>query len=223
MASRHPDAVIVFADDGEKFGVWPETHKHCYQNGWLRRFLDVLRSNRHWIQLCTFAQALDETPPAGKVYLPDGSYREMTEWALPLSQLQRLPAPGPRIWSTTRAGPDCKRFLRGGFWRNFKVKLSRNGGDVRPHAAGQPALAERARTRRRHAGEGAAGAVSRPVQLSVVARRVRRPLPAAPAQRRLPAPHRGRERCCWSDAAPSELGRRRRRPTSTSTARRKSA
>ncbi len=27
VASRHPDAVIVFADDGEKFGVWPEMYQ----------------------------------------------------------------------------------------------------------------------------------------------------------------------------------------------------
>src|SRR5262249_40668186 len=84
VASRHPDAVIVFADDGEKFGSCPETHKHCYWDGWLRRFLDALRHARSWVRLCTFAQALDETRPAGKVYLPDCSYREMTEWALPV-------------------------------------------------------------------------------------------------------------------------------------------
>src|SRR5260370_22879386 len=43
VASKDPDAVIVFADDGEKFGSWPETHKHCYTDGWLRRFPDAPR------------------------------------------------------------------------------------------------------------------------------------------------------------------------------------
>ena len=33
------------------------------------------------------AEAIDNTPPVGKIYLPDGSYREMTEWALPTEQL----------------------------------------------------------------------------------------------------------------------------------------
>jgi hypothetical protein len=25
IADEHPDAVVVFGDDGEKFGTWPET------------------------------------------------------------------------------------------------------------------------------------------------------------------------------------------------------
>ena len=43
VASKNPDATIIFADDGEKFGSWPDTHVHCYHHGWLRRFLDALR------------------------------------------------------------------------------------------------------------------------------------------------------------------------------------
>lgn len=121
VASRNPDAVIVFADDGEKFGSWPHTHKHCYTDGWLRRFLDALKNNRHWVRLCTFSQALDETQPIGKVYLPDSSYREMTEWALPVAKhqaYQRL----LRDMEHDHRGPEVKRFIRGGYWRNFKAK-----------------------------------------------------------------------------------------------------
>ena len=40
--SEHPDAVVVFGDDGEKFGTWPETKKHVYDDGWLVRFFDAL-------------------------------------------------------------------------------------------------------------------------------------------------------------------------------------
>lgn len=121
VASKNPDAVIVFGDDGEKFGSWPETHKHCYQDGWLRRFLDGLRNNRHWVQICTFAQALDATPPVGKIYLPDSSYREMTEWALPVPKLLAYNHLVHDLDHDQR-GNEIKRFLRGGFWRNFKVK-----------------------------------------------------------------------------------------------------
>ena len=121
VASKNQDAVIVFADDGEKFGTWPETHKHCYQDGWLRRFLDALRNARSWVKFCTFAQALDETPPAGRIYLPDCSYREMTEWALPVPKLLAYNQLIHSIEHDHRAG-EIKRFLRGGYWRNFKVK-----------------------------------------------------------------------------------------------------
>lgn len=121
LAGQVADAVVVCADDGEKFGGWPETHKHCFTDGWLWRFFDGLRRHGSWIRLCTFSQALDETAPAGKIYLPDSSYREMTEWALPLPRLQaytRL----VRGLEQNPHGQEIKKFLRGGFWRNFKVK-----------------------------------------------------------------------------------------------------
>jgi alpha-amylase len=121
LAARHPDAVVVFADDGEKFGVWPEMYRHCYEHGWLRRFFDALRGNRHWVRLCTFSQALDETKPAGRVYLPDASYREMTEWALPLSRLCDYRGLVGELQHDHRWGR-LQRFLRAGNWRNFKVR-----------------------------------------------------------------------------------------------------
>jgi alpha-amylase len=121
VASRNPNATIVFADDGEKFGSWPETHKHCYQDGWLRRFLDALRNARSWVRFCTFSQALDETPPAGRIYLPDCSYREMTEWALPVPKQLALQHLVHEMEHDARWS-QIQRFLRGGFWRNFKVR-----------------------------------------------------------------------------------------------------
>ncbi len=121
MASEHPDAIAVFGDDGEKFGTWPETKKHVYENGWLTRFFDALVQNQEWIQVTTLAEAFDNVPPVGKIYLPDCSYREMTEWALPTERLveyERIAhemKDDPR-WATLRP------MIRGGFWRNFKVK-----------------------------------------------------------------------------------------------------
>jgi alpha-amylase len=119
VAGQNPDAVIVFADDGEKFGSWPETHRHCYIDGWLRRFLDQLRYARTWVRLCTFSQALDETPPAGRVYLPDNSYREMTEWALPAARLSAYQQLVRELEHDSR-WQRIQPFLRGGYWRNFK-------------------------------------------------------------------------------------------------------
>ena len=39
-SERFRDPVIVFGDDGEKFGSWPETYKHVYEDGWLEQFFD---------------------------------------------------------------------------------------------------------------------------------------------------------------------------------------
>ena len=40
-------------DDGEKFGLWPDTYKHVYEEGWLEKFLTVLDSNKDWIITCS--------------------------------------------------------------------------------------------------------------------------------------------------------------------------
>lgn len=121
IASRHPDAVVVFADDGEKFGSWPETHRHCYEHGWLRRFLDALRDASSWMRLCTFSQVLEAVPSVGRVFLPDSSYREMTEWAMPIGkygEYQEL----LRDLNDDPRKERVQRFMRGGNWRNFKVR-----------------------------------------------------------------------------------------------------
>ena len=121
MADEHPDAVAVFGDDGEKFGTWPETRKHVYDDGWLTRFFDALVENQQWIHVTTLAEAFDNVPPVGKVYLPDCSYREMTEWALPAEQLVEYERIARDMHDDPR-WPALRPFVRGGFWRNFKVK-----------------------------------------------------------------------------------------------------
>ncbi len=121
LAHKHTNAIAVFGDDGEKFGAWPETKRSVYEEGWLTRFFDLLVENRGWIQCVTPTEALESTPPLGKVYLPEGSYREMTEWVLPADQMCEF-AHVRREFEHDARWPKLARFVRGGFWRNFKVK-----------------------------------------------------------------------------------------------------
>ena len=62
------------------------------------------------------------SPPVGKIYLPDCSYREMTEWVAADSAVARIRAASATRWSTIPAGRRCGGSCGGGFWRNFKVK-----------------------------------------------------------------------------------------------------
>jgi hypothetical protein len=119
-ARRGRTTTLTMADDGEKFGVWPGTFKHVYEDGWLDRFFDRIQATP-WLTMTTFADVVDRVPPSGRVYLPTASYREMGEWSLG-------PAAGVALAAAKRqvAGlPDGERIasmLRGGFWRNFLVK-----------------------------------------------------------------------------------------------------
>jgi hypothetical protein len=121
VAEQRPGSVLVFADDGEKFGVWPDTKRHVFDNGWLRQFLDLLVANESWLQVTTPAEVLANVAPLGKVYLPEGSYREMTEWALPTGQITQYEQVRHELKDDPR-WPKIAPLVRGGFWRNFKRK-----------------------------------------------------------------------------------------------------
>jgi alpha-amylase len=121
VATVAPGGVAFFGDDGEKLGAWPETKRTVYDEGWLTRFFDLLCANQHWIQSATPAEVLDSHAPLDKVYLPECSYREMTEWALPSERLTdylhiRKELEQADKWARVQ------RFIRGSSWRNFKVK-----------------------------------------------------------------------------------------------------
>ncbi|MBL7129961.1 MAG: DUF1926 domain-containing protein [Candidatus Omnitrophica bacterium] len=75
------DLTITFADDGEKFGLWPGTNKWVYRENWLRNFFTVLEENRNWINTLTLSEFINISGPTDRVYLPCGSYREMQEWS----------------------------------------------------------------------------------------------------------------------------------------------
>lgn len=121
LGEHHPGAVAVFGDDGEKFGTWPDTKAHVYEHGWLKRFFEALSANKEWLKTTTPAEAIDSTPPVGSVYLPDASYREMTEWALPVERQIEYDESVHEFEHDPRWG-QLKQFVRGGFWRNFKTK-----------------------------------------------------------------------------------------------------
>ncbi len=114
---------IVFADDGEKFGIWPQTHRHVYEEGWLRKFFQLLTDNADWIRMTHFSEALRELRPVGRVYLPNASYAEMQHWALPVDAFQQYERFEEEIKKQHWEEP-FGVFVRGGFWRHFLVKYA---------------------------------------------------------------------------------------------------
>jgi alpha-amylase len=117
---RGRGAAVTVMDDGEKFGGWPGTYQHVYEDGWLDRFFDRVLDTP-WLHLATFADVVDTVPAAGRVYLPTASYHEMGEWALP-PEAGRVLADAKRDLGQLEGGARLGGLLRGGFWRNFLVK-----------------------------------------------------------------------------------------------------
>jgi len=121
VADGGPDRLVVFADDGEKFGVWPETYRHVYTNGWLERFFRTLDENRDWILMIHFKEALNLLRPLGRVYLPTASYREMMHWTLRPAGFRDYENFERRL-KETGLYERYHIFVHGGFWRNFLAK-----------------------------------------------------------------------------------------------------
>ncbi len=121
IATEDGSAAGILADDGEKFGVWPGTHKWVFQDGYLEKLLTMLEDNLSWIEPMTFSEYLDEYPARGRVYLPTASYAEMMEWALPTEsgkKYQQIMGEIRKQGKTEEYG----QFFKGGFFRNFFVK-----------------------------------------------------------------------------------------------------
>ena len=114
-ANVHPGGVAAMGDDMEKFGVWPGTHKLCYEEGWLADFFTELEKNSDWLDVCTPGEYLASHSPLGRADLPTASYTEMMEWALPTRVRQRFHA----VLQEFGSRPEVLAFLRGGSWRGF--------------------------------------------------------------------------------------------------------
>jgi hypothetical protein len=111
---RALDGTAILGDDGEKFGVWPGTKQWVYDEGWLERFLSFIENGE--VRTMTCSEYLDSYPPSGRIYIPPASYEEMMEWVLEPSEV--------RAYEEMRAMAPAsgRRFLRGGFFRDFFLK-----------------------------------------------------------------------------------------------------
>lgn len=111
----------VYGDDGEKFGGWPRTYKHCFEDGWLERFFTTMEAHAEEFPMIHLREALDLIPPAGRIYLPTASYFEMMKWALPTQKGLAYETAEERI-KECNLSDEVGAFFRGGFWRNFLAK-----------------------------------------------------------------------------------------------------
>lgn len=114
---------VTYADDGEKFGLWPGTSRWVFEEGWLEKFVASLEENRDWVHMLTFSEYMGKYPPQGRTYLPPASYDEMMEWALPALSAIGFEDMVEELKKDGRY-EKYKAFLRGGSWENFLVKYA---------------------------------------------------------------------------------------------------
>jgi hypothetical protein len=119
-SSAHPGGMAAMGDDMEKFGVWPGTFEHCFQDGWLAAFFAALEENASWLKVSTPSEYAAAHAPLGRADLPAASYTEMMEWVLPTRVRLRYHA----LQKEFASRPEVLSFLRGGSWRGFFRKYA---------------------------------------------------------------------------------------------------
>jgi alpha-amylase len=120
MSESAPNGLAVYADDGEKFGSWPNTYKHCYEDGWLQEFCDALVENSDWLEVISLGEAA-KLKPIGRAYLPSASYSEMLHWSLPPKPFYEYEQ-FEKMFDENKIDDNYKKFVRGGHWRGFLAK-----------------------------------------------------------------------------------------------------
>lgn len=117
LSSFTKDSLLVFADDGEKFGIWPGTHKWVYEEKWLERFWQEIESCS-WIKMLLPNEIIKRKKAQKLIYLPACSYREMDEWVI-LTKGQEIYSRLTETLKKMNMYEECKPFIAGGMWRNF--------------------------------------------------------------------------------------------------------
>jgi len=120
QATQEGTRIAVMGDDGEKFGSWPGTYEHCWQEGWIEAFFAAVEENKGWLKTIPLGEYARDFPPLGRVYLPCASYDEMLEWALPTAKSSQFARLLKELEAEGRQ--DVIQYMRGGFWRYFLVK-----------------------------------------------------------------------------------------------------
>jgi alpha-amylase len=73
QADKNGGGLAVYADDGEKFGVWPKTFKHCYEDGWLEELFSALSRNSDWLEICWQSREVNQSAGLSTDLVPDAS------------------------------------------------------------------------------------------------------------------------------------------------------
>ncbi|MDL1955610.1 MAG: DUF1926 domain-containing protein [Candidatus Desulfofervidus auxilii] len=111
---------LTYGDDGEKFGLWPNTWQLVYKKRWLEKFLSFLEKENK-IEILPLKEFLEKFPPRARIYLPPASYEEMMEWSF-------LPEFGARylefidFLKSEKKWERYQPFVRGSNWDNFLRK-----------------------------------------------------------------------------------------------------
>lgn len=121
MSSVGKGTVLTYADDAEKFGVWPETFTWVWTESYLRHLFEAFSRESSWLRIASMKEVRSERGATGVAVLPNASYPEMMEWAMSPQNSTAL-----HELLDTLSGYGLKKaampFVRGGIFEQFLTK-----------------------------------------------------------------------------------------------------
>jgi len=118
--SKNENSAAIIFDDGEKFGLWPETHEWVYEKKWLEKFVEAVLENEMIVSE-HYDTYKNKNRSLGIAYLNNTSYFEMGEWSLKSRQTLALEELKQSVGDDYFANLGVS-FIKGGIWKNFFIK-----------------------------------------------------------------------------------------------------
>jgi len=109
---KEENSTAVIFDDAEKFGLWPDTNKWVYEQGWLEKFVEAILENEN-IVTGHYGEYIQKNNSLGLAYLDNCSYEEMGEWSLQTQAALEFKNIKNKI---------APYIVKGGIWKNFFIK-----------------------------------------------------------------------------------------------------
>ncbi len=119
ISKKDISAGVIF-DDGEKFGIWPQTYEWVYEKGWLEKFIQKSIKSKK-VKPMLYKDYLEIAKPISLAYLPTASYIEMGEWSLEADsnlEIQKM----HKFLKKKFHEESIEKFLKGSIWKNFLIK-----------------------------------------------------------------------------------------------------
>jgi alpha-amylase len=121
FAELHPGSVLTYGDDVEKFGFWPKTWDWVYGERWLEQFFSWLEDPDGAVGTETPGAHMASAPGARRVYMPNASYPELLEWALPAGSASAYGHVRAAARADSAPGA-ADAFVRGSLWDAFLAR-----------------------------------------------------------------------------------------------------
>ncbi|HUX14202.1 MAG TPA: alpha-amylase/4-alpha-glucanotransferase domain-containing protein [Spirochaetia bacterium] len=112
------DRLVCAIYDGERYGAWAESHKLCYDQKWINRFLTLIKENLDWIEPINPWRYLRRPIPRMRAYFPSTSYEEMMVWTLAPKKQKDFEG----IRKKVTDGNGRNSYVFGGFFRHFLTR-----------------------------------------------------------------------------------------------------